>query len=107
MTDKNDRDEVRPEKSQSKNGPSHLAYDVKDIGEEKSAWNRVGAAWQHRDGKGFDIALDALPLSGRVTLREQRKEEFKERRSEQAQNQDRGQEQGQDQSQNRDDPRGR
>lgn len=59
-------------------GPDYVAYSVKDRGPDKdAAWNRVGAAWQHRDGKGYDVQLDATPVDGRVTLREQRREAYK------------------------------
>ena len=62
-------------------GPDFIAYSVRDRGNDKdAAWNRVGAAWAHRDGKGYDLSLDAMPVDGRVTLREQRREDFKERR---------------------------
>ena len=58
-----------------------IAYTVRDRGAEKdAAWNRVGAAWQHRDGKGYDLHLDASPVDGRVTLREQRREDYREAR---------------------------
>ena len=29
----------------------------------------IGAGFLHKDGKGFDVVPDALPLSGRITLR--------------------------------------
>ncbi len=61
--------------------PEMIAYHVKDRGEDKDAvWNRVGAAWQRRDGKGFDIQMDTTPVDGRVTLREQKREEYREKR---------------------------
>lgn len=66
---------------QSPRKPEMLAYSVKDRGEGQDAvWNRVGAAWQHRDGKGFDIQMDATPVDGRLTLREQKREEYREQR---------------------------
>jgi hypothetical protein len=69
--------------SDDKNGPDYIAYSVRNRGEDKdAAWNRVGAAWQHRDGKGYDVQLDATPVDGRVTLREQRREEYREARTE-------------------------
>ena len=69
--------------SDDNKGPDHIAYSVRNRGEGKdAAWNRVGAAWQHRDGKGFDVQLDATPVDGRVTLREQRREEYREARAE-------------------------
>lgn len=36
---------------------------------KKAQWVEIGAAWLHKDGKGFDIVLDALPCDGRVVLR--------------------------------------
>ena len=50
--------------------PSHVAYQVregKDGG--KGFWTRIGAAWPHSDGKGFNIQLDSIPLDGKITLR--------------------------------------
>ena len=36
--------------------PSHVAYHVRDRGEgQKSFWTRIGSAWAHADGKGFNI----------------------------------------------------
>ena len=64
------------------NGPDYVAFSVRDRGPEKeAAWNRVGAAWRHRDGKGYDVQLDATPVDGRVTLREQRREDYAQARS--------------------------
>lgn len=72
--------------------PVLIAYSVRDRGPDKdAAWNRVGAAWQHRDGKGFDVQLDAAPVDGRVTLREQRREEYREQRGEKQAQRDREQ----------------
>lgn len=48
--------------------PSHVAYQVRERG-EKSYWTRIGSAWAHADGKGFNIQIDAAPLDGRITLR--------------------------------------
>jgi hypothetical protein len=53
--------------------PTHTAYSVRDFkkadGEEDASWNRVGVGFIHKDGKGFDILLDAVPVNGRVVLR--------------------------------------
>ena len=38
-------------------------------------WTKVGAAWAHKDGKGFDITLDMIPYNGRLKLREPRDKE--------------------------------
>jgi hypothetical protein len=54
------------------NRPTHTAYSVrkyKKNGEYKSQYTVIGAAWQHGDGEGFDIILEAFPVNGRVTLR--------------------------------------
>ena len=45
--------------------PTHRAYVVKDQGEDKQArWVEIGAAWLHKDGKGFRVKLDACPTNG-------------------------------------------
>ena len=51
--------------------PDLIAYDVRDVeGRDKSVWNTVGAVWLHKDGKGADVLLHAIPLTGRIVLRE-------------------------------------
>jgi hypothetical protein len=49
--------------------PSHLVYTVRDREGRKAFWTRIGSAWQHADGKGFSVQLEAVPLDGRITLR--------------------------------------
>lgn len=49
--------------------PSHVAYHVKDGNSGKGFWTRIGAAWAHADGNGFNIQFDLLPPDGRITLR--------------------------------------
>ena len=49
-----------------KTQPSHGVYVVEGDG---SYWTKVGAAWPHQDGDGFNITLTALPLSGRLVIR--------------------------------------
>jgi hypothetical protein len=49
--------------------PTHVAYQVRERQGQKSFWTRIGAAWAHTDGKGFNIQLEAVPLDGRITLR--------------------------------------
>jgi hypothetical protein len=31
---------------------------------EHSNWREIGAAWAHKDGEGFSLKLDFLPLNG-------------------------------------------
>lgn len=49
--------------------PSHIVYHVRGEGERKS-WDRCGVAWQHGDGKGFNIVLSTIPVDGKLTVRE-------------------------------------
>ena len=48
--------------------PTHRLYRV--TGEGKTAnWTPIGAAWDHKDGRGFSISCDAVPLQGRIVMR--------------------------------------
>jgi hypothetical protein len=58
--------------------PSHVAYHVCEISENKNIWTRIGSAWEHGDTNGFNIQLDMSPMDGRITLR--RPEERRESR---------------------------
>lgn len=49
--------------------PSHVAYHVRDREGGKGFWTRIGSAWQHADGNGFNIQIESVPLDGRITLR--------------------------------------
>lgn len=49
--------------------PSHRLYLVTGEGENAN-WIPIGAAWPNRDAKGFNLACDAVPLSGRIVMRE-------------------------------------
>jgi hypothetical protein len=51
--------------------PAFIAYSVRERGEGKKAkFTEIGVAFPHKDGKGFDILYDVVPLSGRITLRQ-------------------------------------
>ena len=61
--------------------PTHEVYHVRDIqgqeGSQKSGfWTKVGAMWQHKDGKGFDIVFDIKVAEPRLVarVREEKKE---------------------------------
>ena len=54
------------EKSKS---PSHIAYQVRDGAEGTSHFNRIGSAFALKDGQGFNLKLDSVPVDGKVTLR--------------------------------------
>ena len=38
-------------------------------GEKRRDWTRIGVAFPHKDGKGFNVILQALPVDGRIELR--------------------------------------
>jgi hypothetical protein len=60
--------------------PTHIVYYVvkksaaKDGKQKRDIWTRIGAAWQHGDGKGFDVLFELVPhellADKRVMLRE-------------------------------------
>lgn len=51
--------------------PSHIVYNVTERGEgKKDLWQRIGAAWKHEDGEGFNMSLGYMPLKpGRIVVR--------------------------------------
>ena len=53
--------------------PTHKVFVVEDRtgdGDDNDAfWTRVGSAWPHKDGKGLNVVLSALPVNGRIVLR--------------------------------------
>jgi hypothetical protein len=61
-------DHTMTENTTSKS-PSHVAYQVRDREGKKGFWTRIGSAWAHADGSGFNVQLDCIPLDGRITLR--------------------------------------
>lgn len=59
-----------PQSTSSDNKPSHIAYAVRaGKSGEKAYWTDCGVAWAHKDGKGFRIRLDAIPVNGVIELR--------------------------------------
>ena len=57
------------QKTTASKTPSHIAYHVKDGNSGKGYWTRIGAAWAHADGNGFNIQIDVIPLDGQIKLR--------------------------------------
>ena len=50
--------------------PNYTAYTVIKRGEgQDDFWLAIGAAFQHQDGDGFNIVLQALPINGKIVLR--------------------------------------
>ena len=63
MTDTNNTE------AKSAKKPTHYAYHVREREGKDPIWTRIGAAWPHADGKGFNIQIEAAPLDGSITLR--------------------------------------
>ncbi|WP_441234502.1 hypothetical protein [Bradyrhizobium sp. 930_D9_N1_4] len=42
--------------------PTHRVYAVRKTGPDKSFWTEIGAAWANRDGKGFSLKLNLIPI---------------------------------------------
>jgi hypothetical protein len=54
--------------------PSHGVFVVENDG-PTAYWTRIGCAWPHRDGQGFNVALTAIPISGRLVIRARTEQE--------------------------------
>ena len=48
--------------------PTYRLYRVDGEG-QGSFWTPIGAAWPNKDGKGFSLQCDAVPITGRIVLR--------------------------------------
>lgn len=90
------------ENQKQSRGPSHIAYHVREGDDQKSYFNRIGSVWPHKDGEGFNIQLDSVPVDGRITVRtvQERIQEAKE--SSQGERRE-GVREGSNRSSNRDD----
>lgn len=52
--------------------PSHLIYHVEEReGDTPNNWTQIGAMWPHKDGKGWNMQLQFLPVAttGKLTIR--------------------------------------
>ena len=48
------------------------AYAVEDAPKgQKAYWTRIGRLFAHKDGKGYDLLLNALPTNGRMVIRQE------------------------------------
>lgn len=48
--------------------PAYVLYGVQGEGKD-ATWIKIGAAWPNKDGKGFNIRCNAVPLAGRIVMR--------------------------------------
>lgn len=68
MNDRPDKTETPQQSGQTR--PVMHGYAVRPIGEgRKSSWSKIAAAWAHKDGRGFEVRMDAMPVDGRLVLR--------------------------------------
>ncbi|WP_421927157.1 hypothetical protein [Neoaquamicrobium sediminum] len=58
----------------SRTSPTHGVFVVEGDG-DTAYWTRIGAAWAHRDGEGFNLQLAAIPMTGRLVVRANREGE--------------------------------
>lgn len=47
--------------------PSHEVFQVSGEG-DKTRWTKIGIAFTHKDGKGLNLFLDAVPITGRTVV---------------------------------------
>jgi hypothetical protein len=67
----------RTTKARPTNSPSHRLFNVTGASEnnrENARWTDIGVAWSTKDGPrntgGFTLALNAIPVNGRIVMRE-------------------------------------
>ncbi len=58
----------------AKKKPTLYAYQVREAGNGKNYWTRIGAVWPTQNG-GFTVQLDAVPLDGRIVCQPPKVEE--------------------------------
>ncbi len=42
--------------------PTHRVYAVRKTSGDSSYWAEIGAAWANKDGKGFNLKLNLMPV---------------------------------------------
>ena len=50
--------------------PTHRAYSVIKREGQDDYWLNLGLAFPHKDGKGFNIILQAIPFDAKIVIRE-------------------------------------
>lgn len=58
----------KQEAAATKNYPSHGVFVVEGDG-DRAYWTKIGCAWAHNDGQGFNVQLSAIPVGGRLIIR--------------------------------------
>jgi hypothetical protein len=66
MSNETNQTQVKP----SSVPPYLLGYTVRPGNKgEKSYWSKIAVAWAHKDGQGYNVQMDALPVDGKLVLR--------------------------------------
>ncbi len=67
----NENTETKTEDQNKGKKPSHIVYHVTNFGKDdkNSKWDAIGAAWEHKDGKGFNVELKLFPIDGKLSIR--------------------------------------
>ena len=50
--------------------PTHRAYSVIRREGQDDYWLNIGLVFPHKDGKGYNLILQAFPLDGKIVCRE-------------------------------------
>ena len=60
--------------TQEPNQPTHTLWQVIEGDDPggRSFFRSIGAAWPNKKGTGFNIVLEAVPLSGRIAMTERK-----------------------------------
>lgn len=50
--------------------PKYHAYTVRNRGDKKAIWTRIGVVWTQSKGQGLNLEIEALPLNfdGKIKL---------------------------------------
>jgi hypothetical protein len=61
-------------KNQQQNADSAVRFDAFTVtteeGEQSQAfWHKIGVAFPHTDGKGFNVVLNSIPFDRKIVLR--------------------------------------
>jgi len=51
--------------------PTHRIFAVRKIANDKAFWTEIGSAWPNKDGKGFSLKFNLMPVGeADIVLRE-------------------------------------
>lgn len=64
----------KQEAALAKRHPSHGVFVVEGEG-DRACWTKIGCAWAHSDGQGFNVQIAAIPLTGRLVIRARKEQE--------------------------------